>query len=108
MIDGTSYDVKDVAESLQREGIICRYLYDIFVNSSYLLHPCPILIAVNKDDLPGCKENSVVFDEIERELLECFSCLSHRDQIKESRGSVETVGESNVNKLGVEGQVRHT
>lgn len=28
-----------------------------------------------------------------------------RDQIKESRGSVETVGESNVNKLGVEGQV---
>ena len=31
-----------------------------------------------------------------------------RDQIKESRGSVETVGESNVNKLGVEGQVRQT
>lgn len=29
----------------------------------------------------------------------------NRDQIKESRGSVETVGESNVNKLGVEGQV---
>ena len=26
------------------------------------------------------------------------------DLIKESRGSVETVGESNANKLGVEGQ----
>lgn len=91
---------------MHREGLISRYIYDIFVNSSYLLHPCPILIAVNKSDLAGCKENSIVFDEIERELLECFLCLTHRDQIKESRGSVETVGETNVNKLGVEGQVR--
>ena len=33
-------------------------------------------------------------------------CIIQRDQIKESRGSVEAVGESNVNKLGVEGQVR--
>ena len=68
MVDGTSYDVKDVAELLWRRIITCRYLYDIFVDSAYLLHPCPVLIAVNKSDLPGCKENSVVFEEIEREL----------------------------------------
>ncbi len=85
-----------------------RYLYDIFVNSSFVLHPCPMLIAVNKSDLPGCKENDVVFSEIEDELFVPFFLVIPRDKIKESRGSVETVGESNVNKLGVEGQVsRH-
>lgn len=85
-----------------------RYLYDIFVNSSFVLHPCPMLIAVNKSDLPGCKENDVVFSEIEDELFAPFFLVIPRDKIKESRGSVETVGESNVNKLGVEGQVsRH-
>ncbi len=91
---------------MQRMGVMERYIYDIFVNSAYLLHPCPILIAVNKSDLAECRENAAVFDAIERELWMCFSRLSRRDQIKESRGSVETVGESNVNKLGVEGQVR--
>ena len=85
-----------------------RYLYDIFVNSSFVLHPCPMLIAVNKSDLPGCKENDVVFSKIEDELFVPFFLVIPRDKIKESRGSVETVGESNVNKLGVEGQVsRH-
>ena len=37
--------------------------------------------------------------------IHIFYMLSNRDQIKESRGSVEAVNESNVNKLGVEGQV---
>ena len=62
-----------------------RYLYDIFVNSSFVLHPCPMLIAVNKSDLPGCKENDAVFSEIEDELFVPFFLVIPRDKIKELR-----------------------
>ncbi|KNB41279.1 hypothetical protein JH06_5669 [Blastocystis sp. subtype 4] len=84
MVDGTSYDVKAIAEEL----------YDLFVNPAFVTHPCPLLLAINKSDLPNCEDNQSVFEKIENEL----------DLIKESRGSVEAVGESNTNKLGVEGQ----
>ena len=84
MVDGSGYEVKEVAE----------FLYDIFVNPRFVSHPCPLLIAVNKSDLPGCADNQTVVGQIESEL----------DLIKESRGSVETVGERAGNRLGVEGQ----
>ncbi|CBK20352.2 uncharacterized protein [Blastocystis hominis] len=58
MLDGSHYSEKEVAE----------FLYDIFVNPSFVSHPCPLLLAVNKSDLSGCEDNQSVFDRIENEL----------------------------------------
>ena len=81
-----------------------RELYDLFVNPSFVTHPCPLLLAINKSDLPNCEDNQSVFEKIENELYCCLWRVIISDLIKESRGSVEAVGESNTNKLGVEGQ----
>ena len=107
MIDGCDYDVKEIAEQDECcfTEMMGRSLYDLFVNPAFIAHPCPLLLAVNKTDLVKCEDNQVVFKAIEKELyifhLVLMKC---RDMIKESRGSVEAVGESNANKLGVEGQ----
>lgn len=53
-----------------------RFLYDIFVNPSFVSHPCPLLLAVNKSDLNGCEDNQAVFDRIENELYPCKICFS--------------------------------
>ncbi|KNB41257.1 hypothetical protein JH06_5673 [Blastocystis sp. subtype 4] len=58
MVDGTSYDVKAIAEEL----------YDLFVNPSFVTHPCPLLLAINKSDLFGCADNQTVYEDIEKEL----------------------------------------
>ena len=74
------------------------------MSPAFVAHPCPLLLAVNKSDLPACADNQVVFEKLENELLLFAFIIIRRDIIKESRGSVEAVGESNTNKLGVEGQ----
>ena len=72
MIDGTDYNVKDIAEyTLLTDMNIhspSRFLYDIFVHPAFVSHPCPLLIAVNKSDNPKCVDNQVLFKEIEDEL----------------------------------------
>ena len=40
LIDGTKYDANAIAENL----------YDLFVNPTFVAHPCPLLLAVNKSD----------------------------------------------------------
>ena len=44
-------------------------MYDIFVHPGFVAHPCPLLIAVNKTDLPKCTDNQLLFKEIENELF---------------------------------------
>ena len=104
LIDGTEYNVSSIAEYLPVPLPTPRNLYDLFVNPAFVAHPCPLLLAVNKSDLPPCADNQVVFEKLENELFVSAAFLIRRDIIKESRGSVEAVGESNTNKLGVEGQ----
>ena len=48
--------------------MVSRFLYDIFVDPRFVSHPCPLLIAVNKSDLPGCADNQTVVGQIESEL----------------------------------------
>ena len=104
LIDGTQYDANAIAEYFSFPFLRHRNLYDLFVNPTFVAHPCPLLLAVNKSDLPSCADNQVVFEKLENELLVSTTLLTRRDIIKESRGSVEAVGESNTNQLGVEGQ----
>ena len=47
-----------------------RELYDLFVNPSFVTHPCPLLLAINKSDLFGCADNQTVYEDIEKELYE--------------------------------------
>ena len=68
MLDGSHYSEKEVAEYPSVGVFSLRFLYDIFVNPSFVSHPCPLLLAVNKSDLSGCEDNQSVFDRIENEL----------------------------------------
>ena len=75
--------------------MILRELYDLFVNPSFVSHPCPLLLAVNKSDLFGCADNQTVYEDIEKELFEMNVSLRHRTILKE--GNVEM-------KLGEDGR----
>lgn len=52
----------------KRIALTLRFLYDIFVHPAFVAHPCPLLLAVNKSDLPKCEDNQAVFSQIEQEL----------------------------------------
>ena len=69
LIDGTEYNVSSIAESLSIPFLTDRNLYDLFVSPAFVAHPCPLLLAVNKSDLPSCADNQVVFEKLENELL---------------------------------------
>ena len=60
--------VKEIAEQINSISYSIRFLYDIFVHPAFVAHPCPLLLAVNKTDLPKCDDNKFVFEKIEEEL----------------------------------------
>lgn len=76
LIDGTKYDANAIAEYALPTFPIPRNLYDLFVNPTFVAHPCPLLLAVNKSDLPACADNQVVFEKLENELL-LFAFIFH-------------------------------
>ena len=76
LIDGTEYNVSSIAEYWWFPILFSRNLYDLFVSPAFVAHPCPLLLAVNKSDLPACADNQVVFEKLENELL-LFAFIFH-------------------------------
>ena len=76
--------------------ITCRYLYYILTNELYVDNPCPIMIAVNKSDLPECADHEKVYKDIEHALwglrhkLRCRSDVvnNHRNTDGEKTSSL--------------------
>ena len=73
VVDGTHYDAKECGESENRFHFTDRYLFSVLTNEQFVENPCPILIAVNKSDLPNCAENAKVFQDIENAVCVPFS-----------------------------------
>ncbi|KAK8829122.1 signal recognition particle receptor subunit beta [Blastocystis sp. ATCC 50177/Nand II] len=67
MVDGTHYDAKECGE----------YLYYILTNELYVDNPCPIMIAVNKSDLPECADHKKVLQDIENAVSDVVN--NHRN-----------------------------
>ena len=65
VVDGTNYDARECGESECFAGVTNRYLFSVLTNEQFVENPCPILIAVNKSDIPNCAENAKVFKDIE-------------------------------------------
>ena len=65
VVDGTNYDARECGELECCVGVMDRYLFSVLTNEQFVENPCPILIAVNKSDLPNCAENAKVFKDIE-------------------------------------------
>ena len=84
LIDGTQYDANAIAEFPSFLLLTNRNLYDLFVNPTFVAHPCPLLLAVNKSDLCGCADNQTVYDAVESQLLERRRGMMRRNLLKES------------------------
>ena len=54
---------KNAASESVMNRITHRYLYYILTNELYVDNPCPIMIAVNKSDLPECADHKKVLQE---------------------------------------------
>ena len=98
LIDGTKYDANAIAEYALSTLPISRNLYDLFVNPTFVAHPCPLLLAVNKSDLCGCADNQTVYDAVENQLLERRGGMTCRNLLKESYSADGSY------KLGQEGK----
>ena len=98
LIDGTQYDANAIAEFVPSLSLRHRNLYDLFVNPTFVAHPCPLLLAVNKSDLCGCADNQTVYDAIENQLLGRKGEVMCRNLLKENYST------NGVYKLGQEGK----
>lgn len=98
LIDGTQYDANAIAEFVPSLSLRHRNLYDLFVNPTFVAHPCPLLLAVNKSDLCGCADNQTVYDAIENQLLGRKGEVMRRNLLKENYST------NGVYKLGQEGK----
>lgn len=74
VVDGTNYDARECGE----------YLFSVLTNEQFVENPCPILIAVNKSDIPNCAENAKVFKDIENAVADIVNNLRNASTEKTS------------------------